>query len=319
MVVQKRRSQPRLLMGMLGVLSVLGGLWMVNSHMSFLPRPAEQRNKTLPRPSIKPLVFTPEVGFETEFWATVDFPPVPPFVINTHDPVSQDMYVSAHIHSHSPRPWDPYLWDLMVSLLHNQPRQLIVDVGANLGYFSFMAAAMGHKVLAFEPMPRNTAKLHSGIQRNGFAQDITLYPYAAMNTQGWVSLQPTHPSNQGNGHIVMGKTDTPSIRLDDFIQQEIFFMKIDVEGFECPVLQGARRLLCQHRIRHIAMEFSHETRHNPLCPPLPMLRFMQGLGYNISDILLTPSWLLPEDFMSFPPNLLFTLWNSSRGCVDNLF
>ena len=94
--------------------------------------------------------------------------------------------------------WDPYIWDLFVRVLHDAPsHSLVVDVGANIGYFTMMAAAMGHDVVAFEPMPHNLGRLRSSVRANGFGSLVTVVDRAAAQTAGArVSFAATHITNQ---------------------------------------------------------------------------------------------------------------------------
>ena len=273
------------------------------------------------RPSPLRSAATAESAYQTAFWGRVAFDAVPPFEINTHDPTLQDVYISGSVHRGER--WDPFLWTLLTHVLTaRQHPQLVVDVGANLGYFSLMAAALGHAVVAFEPMGRNAAKLQASIARNrGFVDKITLYQNAvASRADEIVSLTATHASNQGNGQMryqpsfaggVYGIDYAKTVRLDDVIDEDVLFIKIDVEGLEAEVLNGASNLLCRHIVRFIVIEFSEETRRSERCPAGRMLRRMEALGYAISDIVAGAP-RLSADAADYPPNLLFTLLDTSR-------
>ena len=70
--------------------------------------------------------------------------------------------------------WEPYETHLVLNLL--EPGGVFVDVGANLGYFSILAAAcVGERgrVYAFEPDPDNFALLQANSETNGFGQRIS--------------------------------------------------------------------------------------------------------------------------------------------------
>ena len=266
-----------------------------------------------------------EPAYQKAFWGRVAFDAVPPFEINTHDPTAQDVYISGSVHRGER--WDPFLWALLVHVLLAQPQQLVVDVGANLGYFSLMAAALGHRVVAFEPMGRNAAKLQASIARNsGFDKRITLYQNAvASHADEIVFLTTTHASNQGNGQVryrpaqegrrgIYGIDYAKTVRLDDVVDEDVLFVKIDVEGLEAEVLNGASNLLCRRIVRFIVIEFSEETRRSERCPALRMLHRMEALGYAISDIVAGAP-RLGADATDFPPNLLFTLLDTSRPAL----
>ena len=111
---------------------------------------------------------------DTDFLGVVDIAPVPRYVIDTHDPMAQDQYISASVHHDKTMPWDSYIWDRIVSLSKGDKGLLFVDVGANIGYFALAAAALGYNVVAFEPMSRNAKKLAKSMELNVFATIIVL-------------------------------------------------------------------------------------------------------------------------------------------------
>ena len=249
------------------------------------------------------------------FWGTVHFSPVPRFVMSTHDPTSEDIFISGSVHA-GIMPWDQYIWDLFARTLHANNPGIVVDVGANIGYFSMMALAMGRHVVAFEPMERNVERLLASTERNGFSERVTVYQNAVANEAGHaVAIQPTNSAtNYGNGHIIgdvrhtgtYGVDYVETIRLDDAVSQTIALMKIDVEGMELPVLDGARGLICSGAVRHITMEWSDATNDNPLCSGRRALETLAEIGYVISDVVPGAPKLHPLHD-SLPPNLLLTL------------
>lgn len=71
-----------------------------------------------------------------------------------------------------------------------EDRAVLVDVGANIGIFSFVAAVLGYTVYAFEAMPRNVAALHQTLCWNPeLRKTLTVRPHCAAQWTTAVSLQ----------------------------------------------------------------------------------------------------------------------------------
>lgn len=283
----------------------------------------------------------PDPAYTGEHWADVDFPPVPAFSMDTHDPVTQDVYISGAVHAGS-QPWDVFIWDRIAQLTPAHPSGLVfVDVGANLGFFSLAAASLGYRVIAFEPMTRNIWKLAHSVSRNVFQKRITLYQNAVTASDGQrVSLRETDALNQGNGQLVnresnhtfsqqggvygMDFVDTVTLSsvmlFSPMISQDAYIVKIDVEGFEAAVLEGGRGWICSNSVSHIILEFSEATRTNFASPAARMFAFMQNAGYSLLDVSIHSrdtidyAPLMAGDFRHLPPNLLFSRPSGRRHC-----
>lgn len=265
-------------------------------------------------------------AYEADIWGRVDFEPVPAYFIDTHDPVSQDRYISASVHE-AKTPWDSYIWDRIVSLTPSDASGLVfVDVGANIGYFSLAAASMGYNVVAFEPMSRNAKKLAKSIKMNEFGSRVTLYQNAVTDVSGQhVVLKETDATNQGNGQIVSttlgvngvngvyGVDYATSVTLSDALSGiNAFIVKIDVEGHEGAVLQGARDWVCGNVVQHLIVEVSDATKKNSEL--LELLQFMISAGYVMADVAVGSSGLESVDIGSLPPNIIFTLMSDGTTC-----
>ncbi len=126
------------------------------------------------------------------------------------------------------------------------------DVGAQAGYHTVLAAkragAVG-AVYAFEPLPRNQSYLRRNLELNGI-RNTTMVPAAVSDRDGELCFDPGpgfmagHLSEDGDGFRVK------AVSLDYWQQTEQArtpdLVKIDVEGAELSVLQGARRLITEH-------------------------------------------------------------------------
>lgn len=270
-----------------------------------------------------------------EHWTSVSFPPVDPFWINTHEPVTQDIYISGSAHA-GKSPWDEFIWDRIVSLSHDKPEgSIFIDVGANLGYFSLMAASLGYRVVAFEPMSRNARKLAQSVARNNF--EVTLYQNAVSDISGQrVSLIETSPFNQGNGQVTTGGTpDINGVYGDAYVSTvtlsetllflpnepiDAYIVKIDVEGLEADVIKGAQHWICAAWVPHIIMEFSDITRANRYQSTSNMFSFMRRAGYTVSDVNvqsdapLDYKALEAGDFSTVPGNIFFSLDQGKKEC-----
>lgn len=132
------------------------------------------------------------------------------------------------------------------------------DVGANVGFYSLLGARLvggGGRVIAFEPMPRNLAFLYRHLRLNR-ADNVTILPLAcadALSTELFIpganqalgrlegsNREPVAPSPQSSGLLVA------TISLDAAAEKmgvRPDVIKIDVEGAELRVLEGAADLL----------------------------------------------------------------------------
>lgn len=141
-----------------------------------------------------------------------------------------------------------------------KPGQCVVDVGANIGYYSLVLAACvadPGRVHAYEPHPENYALLLHNQSQNGF-KNIVPRNVACSSLAGWMYL---HLSPISSGMHTIEKsmlerdtyqtTRTLEVRTvilhNELRDWKIDFMKIDVEGHELEVLIGAEGILTRDK------------------------------------------------------------------------
>jgi FkbM family methyltransferase len=129
----------------------------------------------------------------------------------------------------------------------------VVDVGANLGYYSLLASRLvgpTGRVVALEPNSENCRLLLSSLRLNDIT-NVQLLPVAADKATGWAYYS-THVGSNG-GLIDGGEllshpcTVVPTFRLDDLVEGPVGFLKMDVEGAEGRVVAGATGLIARDR------------------------------------------------------------------------
>jgi FkbM family methyltransferase len=154
---------------------------------------------------------------------------------------------------------------------HLRPGMNFYDIGANIGFFSLLAARLvgeeGH-VTAFEADPEIAARLREHIARNNLPQ-VAVEEKAVWSEHGTVIFARTDPSvspDRGLGHVVSAAgSDTiqvAAVTLDDYTSTSPApdFLKCDVEGAELEVFRGARNLLREKRPGIVCEMHSEENR-----------------------------------------------------------
>lgn len=152
------------------------------------------------------------------------------------------------------RCWEPY--ETAITLQHLQAGDIYVDVGANIGYYTLVAAARvgtQGKVFAYEPDAANFRLLETNIALNNLAQ-VQAFPLALhhQHAEGKLFLS---RDNFGDHRIYEAREARQSqpIKLVhgashlDALTDHIDFLKIDTQGAECFVVQGLQQTLLDNR------------------------------------------------------------------------
>jgi FkbM family methyltransferase len=160
-----------------------------------------------------------------------------------------------------------------------RPGMRVVDVGANIGYFTRMMAdavgPTGH-VVALEPEPHNYATLRKNLAHAG-ASNVTALRCAAGASRAQLRLTITPTLHGGHYLAAQGPADESHVEvevipLDDLLDPTaaVDFVKIDIEGFDHLAVAGLQETLHRHK-------------------PLVFVEFYPGAirraGYDPSDVL----------------------------------
>lgn len=188
--------------------------------------------------------------------------------------------------------------------------KVVFDVGANLGIYSFaaLAAAPDATVHAFEATPEIANQLREATILNDLRR-LHVHAVAVSSRVGFANLNRCRGEMGTNGGMNFisiraseGDPDcVPTIRLDDFCEEyaidRIDLLKIDVQGHEAAVLEGAERLLSAGRVGVILFElnWAHNSRRE--CPALQSVRLLERHGYRFSSPGREPRWRRSGEWM----------------------
>lgn len=133
------------------------------------------------------------------------------------------------------------------------PGAVVYDIGAHVGFYTLLFSELvgtEGRVFAFEPVPENFAYLQRHIELNQ-CRNATSVPVALGQSTGTANFE-IGVASSAVGHLSeTGQLSVPVFRLDDWmrLQQARLpdYLKIDVEGAEAWVLEGARELLSSRR------------------------------------------------------------------------
>lgn len=155
--------------------------------------------------------------------------------------------------------YEPELRAVMRALL--PPGGIAVDAGANVGWHTLLMARLvgvEGRVLAAEANPSVSAELARNIQINRLPQ-VEILAHALGEAEGTLAFLdlPADDPGAASAHVVAGgsscaKTISVRVRpLDAIVHEAGFerldFIKMDVEGYEWPVLQGSREAIAKFR------------------------------------------------------------------------
>ncbi len=169
-------------------------------------------------------------------------------------PRTNDLDILAH---HKPK---------TASWFQVKPGDVVVDAGAHIGRYSLAAAWYPSRVVATEPDPSNFAVLKANIRLNAFSNVLALpvalseergprlLYLAERDNKGTSSLEPTWPPGPAVSQrkTVKVECETLDHLVDQLGLRAIDWLKVDVEGHEVRVLEGARSALA--RTRHLILE-----------------------------------------------------------------
>jgi FkbM family methyltransferase len=156
---------------------------------------------------------------------------------------------------------------------------LFVDVGANVGTYAIWAAELGAEVIALEPAADTFRLLEENIALNGY--QVSAVQAAAGDHCGWARF--TSGLDAGNSLRRDGPVVTKLVTVDSLVgSRPVAGMKVDVEGFEIDVLRGATRVLAEHRIGLIQIEWNQASTFAVGTNREPIAELLRGHGYRLS-------------------------------------
>jgi FkbM family methyltransferase len=205
---------------------------------------------------------------------------------------------------HFPESAEPHLDAVLRRYLH--PGDTFVDVGANFGGLAVRAArlvAASGRVVCFEPVPSNFARLTRNLSRRAAGGQVIVEQRAVGDARGtvemflnfWDGLHTTDPVVNRGARV--GSFKTEQVTLDEAMDyhrvRDIALLKVDVEGAELRVLAGARGLLAAGRVAAVVLEVCNPEEPGKADNARQVDDLMRDARFD--GQLVTPAGLTPWD------------------------
>jgi FkbM family methyltransferase len=188
-----------------------------------------------------------------------------------------------------------------------KPGDLFVDIGANVGYFSLLAARLGGRVIAFEPNPECRAELAHNIALNGF-RDIDVRATGIADRRGQDVLYVESKENLGAGSLKSVSGIPVAVEVDTLDGQlageSPAIIKLDIEGAELMALRGGAQTLA--RTRAVICEVSEFSLRELGGSKEELFATMAGHGFSCDIISPVRRSTHSQTDICFQYDVLFT-------------
>lgn len=205
-------------------------------------------------------------------------------------------YISQHLLNRGEYEW--YVIEIIANLIRNSESGIVLDIGANMGTVCLPLARNfpNHTIHAFEVQPHMLDILQENISLNQLS-NITVHPYGlaersyrthtnvpdydSADNIGAFSLDETVKKHSQYNHVTGSTVEIELRQLDELELQSVVCVKLDVEGLELPILQGAVNTLEANNFPPIVYEM---WAYNPWWhqQSQQLRNFLTNLGYTIN-------------------------------------
>ncbi len=189
--------------------------------------------------------------------------------------------------------YEPELSQAVKSLLNEG--DVFLDLGANEGYFSVLAAARVGRtgtILCVEPQSRLQPVIFRNLSENS-APQVRVFQCAVSDSDGFAALSLPPDMNTGHGALFQktryrNPTEiVPQYTLNTLLGllniPRIKLMKIDVEGFEYEVILGSKEVFEKGLITHVALELHPSLLKRRGKNEQDVLEFLSRCGYKHNE------------------------------------
>ena len=196
------------------------------------------------------------------------------------------------------------------------PDDVVLDIGANIGYYVLMEAKRCRKVYAVEPVPRNVAVLTENVRLNGY-DNVEIYSLAFGRAAGTERMYLSAKSNWHSFHPApdtVGRIDIPVETVDAFLRDRECptLVRMDVEGYEINIIDGMAETL--PRIGRMFIELHADIMS--LDETRLLLDTVRGAGFEPELIVKYDrpgmSRVLPDDYVD-------TIYEGDKGSYEIFF
>ena len=167
----------------------------------------------------------------------------------------------------------PHLTSILQTVFKVFPGIVLIDIGANLGYFSLMASSLGHRTIAVEAVASNVYRIHSAVMRSNLS--LELYHYAIgedFSQTSYLFQGDLSTGNRGHGKV-LDDGESPeyfehmyepvqTITITQLVQNTIknneeIVLKLDINTEECKIFIGNDKVFSYFKIRVIVMKWAY--------------------------------------------------------------
>lgn len=196
--------------------------------------------------------------------------------------------------------WEPAVTRALLRIL--RPGQHVIEVGANVGYFTLLFAsrvAPGGSVTAFEANPRMVELLRRNLAANGLAGGVRVVPLAVTDRPGRTTLHRLERQQGSSSLYAFTPADLQAwddrsepleigaTSLDAFLAHDSRapdLVKIDAEGAEPAILAGMEKLLARSPHVQLILEHLPSALKRAGHDPIGFLASLERLGFRLHEI-----------------------------------
>jgi FkbM family methyltransferase len=208
--------------------------------------------------------------------------------------------VSSHIQSFGA--WEEGDVESILDLLRNSrvahgiDDPLFVDIGSNIGWYSFVVASEGFRTISFEAFDSNVQLMRTTLCENpSVMENVILVNRALSNEERSCSIM-SLVDNYGDGTVFcesnaseVANNENMKLRgsihmhkLDKYIHESVYVLKIDIEGFELYALKGGSVMFTKYKVYYILTEVNTNRMPKLGIKCEEYILFLFSMGFKLS-------------------------------------